>query len=370
MKKILVIPHIGLQGGAGLYINQLVTEISNNFDAEIYVGGKYSKDYNLKKYNLNSTFNKLIAPNYKGIRSRVRYYHLLKSILFLPNISIRLSRHLSRNDFFDVIILTSSIQILLVPTLKKYFKNTKLIILIQENLELENHLAILFKMFLKDIDLIVSITDSWSKYAKTHKIDSIVLRNLYPAFNVNNTLVSNKEFDFIYLGGDQRIKGFDDFVVFCKKISEVRNCKIAFLGHISESNKDYLLKSLEHSDFDIDIKIFGFLNDIHSVLIKSKVLLLPIASPHFCRPAIEAGFFNIPFIIKRHEGIGDFAIEGYNCEMYYTAEDFRTIAISLLERPQYTNELGKNNFSNSQKFIHKSENTSSFLKAFREILNE
>lgn len=366
MANVLIIPHVGVSGGAGLYINQVLSEITKSHN--VYVGGIYSSDFNFKKYEIDSVINKIVFPYYMGISSKAYLFHYLKSISYMSKNKYLLKR-LHNKDKFEIVVLTSGIQVSLLPIINNFFKNAKVIILIQENFRLDGHiLGKIVKKNLLKADLIVSITNDWKSYSKSYGIESFLFRNMYKPSVDNIKIAVKKDFDFIYLGGEQKIKGYLDVVDFCQKMSKIRSFRIAILGEISTESKKNLLEFAGSSKFTVDIVFFGFLKNATDIIKRAKILLLPITSPHFCRPAIEAGFEGIPFLIRRHDDISDFAIEGYNCEMYSDLKEMTNKAIRFLKDNEYTKEIGMNNHNTSKNFIYNDHLGNAFIKVVEDIL--
>lgn len=366
MANVLVIPHVGISGGAGLYINQVLSEIIKSHN--VYVGGIHSSSFDFEEYKIDSSINNVVIPYYKGISPKAYLFYCFKSLIYIPKNYYLLNKK-SDKDNFHLVLLTSGIQVLLIPIIKKYFRNAKVIILVQENFRLDGCVMgyIVKRGFLK-ADLIVSITKDWKSYSKSFGVQSILFRNMFTPAENDTINVISKDIDFIYLGGDQKIKGFSDIVDFCQKMSEIKSFRIAVLGELSTDSKRRLLEITNSSKICIDIMFFGFLKNTTDLIRRSKVLLLPITSPHFCRPAIEAGFEHIPFLIRRHDSISDFAIEGYNCEMYDDLEEMIDKSVLFLENDNYIKELGSNNYKISTDFIYDGNIGDSFLKAVEDIL--
>jgi hypothetical protein len=357
MNKILVIPHVGVSGGAGLYIKQVLKELNKSFD--LSVGGEYSNYYDNSGVHLDTLWNRVVFPYYRGVSFKVVIYYLLKSLVSL----LRL-RFIDNNKLqdFDVVVLTSGVQALLVPFISLYYRNTKIIILVQENWRFDGFfLGSISKMIFSKVDLVVSITDSWKAYANENDICSFVYRNMYESGCLNDN-TKEKKLDFIYMGGEERIKGYVDFLYFCKEITKIREVHIGILGKVSEASADELKGIFSKSVYGSTLSLLGFVDDVSSVLAGSKILILPIAAPHFCRPAIEAGFNQVPFIIKKHEGMTDFAIPGYNCELYDSLDALVEIAVEFLDDQPAVKQYGINNYENSLGFLHYSSVANVFLK--------
>ena len=366
MANVLVIPHVGISGGAGLYINQVLSEIIKSHN--VYVGGIHSSSFDFEEYKIDSSINKIVLPYYMGISSKAYWYHYLKSISYIFKNKYFL-RKLRNKNKFEIVILTSGIQVQLLPIINKFFKNAKVVVLIQENFRLDGYiLGKIVKRNLLKADLIVSITNDWKNFSKSYGIETFLFRNMYD-FSVDNMRVSaEKDFDFIYLGGEQKIKGFSDIINFCQEMSKIKSFRIAILGEVSIESQKKLLYIANNSEYTVDIIFFGFMENVTDIIRRSKLLLLPITSPHFCRPAIEAGFEKVPFLIRRHSDISDFAIENYNCEMYDDLEEMLNKSTLFLEDNLYFTEMGINNYKVSNDFIYNESIADDFREALEEVL--
>lgn len=365
MKSVLVIPHVGVTGGAGLYIKQFLNEIDNDFD--ITFTGRHAVDYEVESDCSYDYMSDVSFPYYEGTSLKATLYHFVISLYKI----FMLYGKSKSNDKFDVVILTSGIQMLTLLVTPRIFKGAKIILLMQENWRFEGFFfGKLSKYLCLKIDLIISITASWSEKASQVGIKSCIYRNMYNDNLSANCEVREKEFDFIFLGGDQKIKGFNEFVDFCTVISSMKSVKIAVLGEVNSKDKAHLEGAISKGLYNSNITFFGFVNNIFEVLEASKILLLPIVAPHFCRPAIEAGYYKIPFIIRNHTGLSDFVISGYNCNTYDSLDEMKIQAIKLLDDAKYLQELGNNNFLVANKFNYTASSGAQLLESIKNILNE
>lgn len=366
MANILVIPHVGVLGGAGLYINQVLSELSKSHN--VYVGGMHSSSFDFEEYELDSSINRIVFPYYRGVSGKAYWFHFLKSLSYIAKNKYLLNRSYNKNKF-EIVLLTSGIQVLLLPIINRFFKDAKVVVLIQENFRLDGYiLGKIVERNLLKAGLIVSITNDWKDYSTSCGIETFLFRNMYDFSRDNIRVPVEKDFDFVYLGGEQKIKGFSDIISFCREMSKIKSFRIAILGEVSIESKKILLGFMNNSIFNVDIRFFGFMKNVTNIIRSSKLLLLPITSPHFCRPAIEAGFEKVPFLIRRHSDINDFAIENYNCEMYDGLEEMINKSILFLEDNSYTTEMGLNNYKVSSNFIYDESIANDFIEAVEEVL--
>jgi glycosyltransferase involved in cell wall biosynthesis len=329
--------------------------------------GQHAIEYGVGSDSSYDYMSDISFPYYEGVSLKATLYYFCIS---LCKIFMIYSKNKS-NDKFDVVILTSGIQMLMLLVTPRIFKGAKVILLMQENWRFEGlFFGKLSKYLCSKADLIVSITESWSEKASQFGIKSCIYRNMYNDILSDDCVVREKIFDFIFLGGDQKIKGFNQFVDFCTVISSIKSVKIAVLGEVNSKDKAHLEGVISKGLYNSNITFFGFVNNIFEVLEASKILLLPIVAPHFCRPAIEAGYYKIPFIIRNHPGLSDFVINGYNCNTYDSLDEMKTLAIKLLDDVEYLQELGRNNFLVANKFNYTASSGAQLLESIKNILNE
>ncbi len=320
MARVVFLPHVGLGGGAGIYIKDMILGLSEA--NEVYVAGKYKSVYPSMKLSFigESLFSLLVLPCYSGVSSKYFYFYLALSLLLAPLCLVLLI--LNRNQFkhIDVLVLTSSIQ-MLIPFLFKLIRiRTDTCMLIQEDLRFESLFfsRVVFK-FLKLNEHIVSITHDWAKYAEKFGLEPLVLVNKINLVGDESTfgLKLENNYDLIYVGGNQSIKGFDLICDFLEKYIVQSQLKIAIVGCLSTSSLMRIEKIKSKSTSSkMRIDILGHIDDLVPYYACSKVLILPIVAPHFCRPAVEMGAQGKSFVISRLKGLGEFAIDGSNCKMF------------------------------------------------------
>tara|TARA_B110000196_G_scaffold319212_1_gene336570 strand:- start:8256 stop:9344 length:1089 start_codon:yes stop_codon:yes gene_type:complete len=344
---ILVVPHFSNTGGAGKYITNLLKALGGRVDVK--VSGKYQSDYfGIEQYKSAIFFSLslILFPNYKGVSKRATGYYFLKAVLCTPYLFFLCLT--SKKGNISHIILTSSIQILHIPFLKIIYPNARVCILIQENLKFNNYLwGGVTQFFLNKYDCVVGIDREWCAVANEFGIENVYLPNEFdiPIIDVNCA----PEYDAAFVGGDQFIKGFDFLLEFFEKYSESKMINILLLGYYSEKSIIRIRRLNEGSAIGSKLSLVGQVPDCNSYLLNSKILLLPIMSAHFCRPAIEAGLLKKTFLITELDGISDFSEFDYNCKSFrkgslehFSSQFFcmiDTLDLSDLENRNYENSL-------------------------------
>ena len=334
------------------------------------VGGRYRFDYEGEAVNvLKLISNYFIIPMYSGVSFKAKLFFISRFIISLPVIlfsSVYLANKLKNYDF---IFLTSSIQIPLILLFKFARPDVKVVIFIQENFIFSNSLWSLFcKRYLLKASLVISITKEWKEYALKNGICSHLLENHF--LPLDKVYVANeKKYDVLYVGGDLKLKGFFEVLNFAKEASKEMSFSIAMIGEYSLDSQA-LIQSVNNEIEKFGTKIFyiGFVDDIYPYLVASKILLLPIQAPHFCRPAIEAGVCKVPFLISDFKGELDFAIDQFNSFRYSPKNVGSLIACfkEMISGERYL-RYGENNYHYYIKNYKKNKFSSTLIGYVREL---
>jgi len=336
----------------------------------VQVAGPYADDYDdasiqseyLDKLTLQS------LPAYEGIRLAAILYHILISALRATAL-LATPRQKRFKGRFDAVILTSSVQAIAVPIARRLFPESQIAIVVQENVCLSRRLGRLTRFLLNRADVVVSITETWAQHARENGLDPVVLPNSYdpdyaaPEHNRDPAIES----DLIYVGGGATIKGFDNLIVVLPELLRTPGRRIICLGQYSETARKSLERVRDKAHPDAHLDIVGLVSDIRPYLRGTKLLLLPIGSPHFCRPAIEAGLFGKTFVIPDFSELGDFAKDGENCVTYQPSDsgDLVSKVKQMLGDRSLMMRLGRNNKIVAEDFT----DTSKYFEAFFQLIS-
>lgn len=363
--SFVILPHWRIEGGAGYYIRDLIESLRPV--GTVQVGGPYASDYDEVPIQCKD-FDKLTLqsmPAYEGIRLAAFLYHILISAL--RAIALTATPWDKRFEGrFDALVLTSSVQAMAIPIARRWFPGRRIAIVVQENVCLSRGLGRLTSVFLKRADVVVSITETWAQHARENGLDPVVLPNSfapdYAALEHNRNPAI--EADLLYVGGSAKIKGFDNLIAALPELLSVPGRSIVCLGQYSEAAIKTLEQILSKAHPNAQLNIVGLVPDIRPYLRETKLLLLPIGSPHFCRPAIEAGLFKRAFVIPNFPELGDFALDGENCVTYrpLDIEDFVLKVSQLLNDPALMRRLGESNNALANKFINVSKPAQAFVE--------
>lgn len=337
MKNILILPHVQRgSGGAGLYNEYLIQCLAKNY--KLVVGNEY--DYLITGVRNESIVEPgiLLMPNYRGVKILSKIFYIAIFIPLVVIYFIKITKIIKKLKNYDAVIGTSSIQIALLWLLRILGYRGYIYIYIQENLILDGFIGSLMAAMLRCFTRAYAINEYWRIYAKNRNIESILIENKFE--NINALISTEPVCDIIYVGGDQKIKGFDFLL---DKIKKLKKYKIIFLGEYSQKN---IKKINDLCLAGLDVKVIGKVSNVDDYLKDAKLLVIPIVAAHYCRPAVEAGLMRRTFIIPKIEGLNDFAIDEYNCLMYdaKSPKDFIDKIEKILDDENLRELLSCNNY--------------------------
>lgn len=359
-------PHCRIEGGAGLYIQDVISLLKRY--TRVRLAGRYSEEYIFP--SLRSTILDTLAassfPTYDGIRKAATLYHLLRSLGLFFLLLVK-STYRRRVPDVSVLMFTSSIQAIAVPIARLFFPRSRIVVVVQEQVDLSRGFGRVTSVLLRRCNVVVAITESWARHASRFGVHTVVLKNSFdpkfadPDHNIEPAIPS----DILYVGGGAPIKGFDNLTDALPHILKSPGRRVICLGHYNDTARSTLERIKADAPQNDQLVIVGLEKDIRPYLRGTRLLLLPIGNPHFCRPAIEAGLFRKTFLIPDLPSLEDFTTAGQNCEMYPVGDTQALLeAIDLvLDNCERRASLGHENWKLAQKFLPKNEEEIAFLNA-------
>jgi hypothetical protein len=355
---ILFLPHYGIGGGAGEYIKNICNDISSY--GEVFFSGKYKKEYSGEVIDkglfFDFFFNSFIIPFYSGVTFFTILCYVFKAIIIYPFIvlfSFYLKRKCEKKESVKIIFLTSIVQAPQVLIIKLFFPKSKLVLIIQENIILNGVLGEVCVFLIRRFDVVVSINSLCHERLKGVGIESIIVLNKF-SDEVNNFNTDDIIYDAVYVGGEQKIKGFKTVLDAFEIMSEENDITLVMLGHYGDAalRKINSINELnEKKGRKSHITVLGSVDSCSEAYKKSKFLILPINAAHFCRPAIEVGLLRKTFLVTSFDGLSDFALPNYNCISFEVnnLNSFILCFKSLLDEG-FRSELEEKNFLFSSAF--------------------
>tara|TARA_R100000353_G_scaffold175492_1_gene145983 strand:+ start:652 stop:1737 length:1086 start_codon:yes stop_codon:yes gene_type:complete len=358
---------VAVSGGAGIYIRSAIKALSRYANVTLIgeAGPAYpEEDAAIRHSSLPA---RPVLPAYEGASAAS---FLVNAFLAAPRawrLFCWLSRRKSELATYDAIVVTSSIDLLTLMIAKRVIPSLTGICFVQENAFLTGLRGRINRKLLREPQVNVSISHSWSANAGKYNIQSLVVANTFDNIEIEPTPDTQSHYDFVYVGGGARNKGFSHFLAVIEHISKDRSIKASLLGHLSGPQKaraDAAGHKLELIGSQLDCP--GFVSDVSHYLRDARVLLLPITEPHFCRPAIEAGLCERTFIVSKLSQLEDFATANYNCVMVDRGDVimWSEACLRLLTDDALRHKLARSNL----KFAKRDFSSSAFDEGMRKII--
>lgn len=279
--RALIISHTTIRGGARLYINSFVDSLAVK-DIQCVV--------------LNYRVDKLLIPFYKGVQFYTTLFYIVKTILNTRRL-IKLNHHIMNHE---VIVFTSSVTLHLAVIYAIFYPSRRIYVMIQENLDLSNVVVKSFFCFAKRVRFYnISLSEHNRMIEKG--FNSYYLPNVidldFDAVLPGDDKTSLTHFDVLYSGGDLSIKGFDNLLKILASYegkSLKGTTKFVLLGNYNDES----LRMIDRYNSDsVEIEVVGLVSNIEHYIVRSRLVILPIQHPHFCRVAIECGILKRTFVI-------------------------------------------------------------------------
>lgn len=337
-KKILLIHHgVGVGGGLIALLSLIEELLKNNNEITVFTVFPSEANLYIKKLGVNvitpkswfySRFYTLFVVSAAEYNTLISVFFKIKGFLsFLLN-KYYFSKKEFRNiyELFDVLYLNSTF----LSDFSFYFKNKhkKVIIHVREPIDSKSiFYSFIRKNINKNCDQIYCITKDNAlrlnlKYKSFIKYDKIFNRGTFSLIEQDKSLKY-----FVYVGGEIRIKGFEQLVKSLKFLrSDVR---IYFLGSQVNYKKgrnlfsmlirkilfpfsskiDILREELHKSDKIIYV---GLTDDVFSYFQSSEALICPFSKPHAALPIFESFYCGKPVIISDVQGSDEFVKNNFN----------------------------------------------------------
>ncbi|KTT71179.1 glycosyltransferase family 4 protein [Sphingomonas endophytica] len=316
--RILVLPHVPVIGGAGLYNRAAIAALARR--AAVTLAGDAAEAYgDIAASTAVADFvlpPRPVLPAYAGASRRAFLYHAFCAPIRATASFRWARRHAGVLAEYDAIVVTSSIDLPFLAAIAAAGIRARRVCIVQENAFLSGARGTTQRRLLRSVDTVVSISRSWSARAAMQGIASIVAAN---PFDVAAALPSDDTlagYDFVFLGGSARIKGIALFLALIERLSTARPVRAMLVGAVDASWQARIEATRAMlTARGSSLSVAGFVADVAPFLRDARLLLLPITDPHFCRPAIEAGLCGRTFVVSDLPGLEDFADPGTNCLM-------------------------------------------------------
>lgn len=402
VKKILILHHSGLIGGAGISLLNMWEDLSNEYEISVYMPYVENGLFDMAK-------NKGLIPNtYNFNTGSLSYYNggnspysLKLWIKFL--LTFFAEKRIStiiQNENPDLVIINSKTGAWISRILKKL--KVKSICYVRETIP-QNRVKFvdkLMKRYLEQFSAVAFISDYDCETEKLENTMTFTVPNYINSKTFFNNLTKEQacnilgldfsKFNVLYVGGISYLKGYD-VAIRAMGVIGTEDISLVVAGNINsgveglntfkktidmlthKSTYKYynycekLFKSLDISD-----KVFhiGMQKDISIAYSACDLLIFPMQVAHQARPAFEIGAQKKPVIISDFPNIREYVQDNIN-GLIFKSGDYKSLAeniIKLRNDDNLRNELGNNNYEYVMK-KHTRENSSTILLSnIRKIL--
>ena len=398
-KKIVIVHHSGLLGGAGLSLFFLWKELLKHYDVTCYIPIDPPELYDfLKEKGLNpKLFNYRLGKitYYSGGNSALNlkfWYHSLRIIKH----KLHWNRILKIENP-DLVIVNSIVLCWFSLFSNKY----KLMCFVRETIrgKRNNMINKLFSYFLNKFSLVSFLSNYDKNLWDLNYSKSIVAYDFmnYADYKKNQNKVqacidlniNPKSFNVLFVGGFNRIKG-TEIMVKSLKFLKGDNISLVIAGNnpglfsfnslkevwksiIYLKNKKYyqkIIKIISNVLENKNVFYIGVQKQIRKAFDASDILVVSMTEPHQARPVFEFGCQKKPVIITDFPNIKDFVKNNYNGLTFIKGDEFdlsKKIRI-LRNNEKLRNKLGKNNYKNAMQNHERKVVIKKLVKSINDLL--
>ncbi|UYG93835.1 glycosyltransferase family 4 protein [Cytobacillus firmus] len=381
-KKILMIHHSGLIGGGSISFFNVWKSLNKKYEVIAYVP-KDPPDLNrlLTEHELNPRvfpFRLGKITYYSGGNSWLNpkfWFHLLHSLTQIPY-----WRKVIAYEQPDLVIVNSKV----LCWMGLLFKNIKSVCFVRETVKgnPENFINRFMKRLLENFTLVSFLSKYDLEQTGLVKAQSIVSTDYLNEDKYEDTLgkgkacqqlnISDSNFNILFVGGINRLKGIDIAV---QAINILKNKNICLIVAGDDKDKEitkagikgkikniqnrksieffkYVNSYIEKHGLENKIKFIGIQTDMSISYSASDILIFPMKQPHQARPAFEIGVQKKPVVISNFENIREFVVDGVNGLTFdpNNPKDLAEAILKLINNQQLLKELGENNYDYTIKY--------------------
>lgn len=341
-KKVLILHHGTGIGGALIALVGLIQELKEKHEVEVLsifdgIAVDYLRDRGISvKVPKSSFYRKFYAIH---VHSEASYITLIEWMLKLKSLfAFFLNKYFfAKNELkdmvsnYDIFYLNSIFVTDWCLAAKQQKKDIKIVVHVREPLAKDNFLfqySIIRNNVKKYSEKVIAVSKDNASRLNLLSKTTVVYD---PVVNRTSAVGLGEDFDkgfkyFVYLGGDSRIKGFEQLANSLDFLDE--DVRIFFLGGEAQYSgnkfKSFIrglvdgyynrlkgLKSKVNSSDSI-IKV-GLTDNVFSYYRNSIALIAPFAKPHACLPVLEAFSMGLPVIASDIDGMDEIVDENNGC---------------------------------------------------------
>jgi glycosyltransferase involved in cell wall biosynthesis len=351
MKKLMIVHHSSVIGGAGISLFNLIQLASKDYDITVYVSNLYDDYYNLL---LGSNIN---VKQYDG-RIPAIYYHASSGGLFTKAFWHRLVLMLIKYKYWKKTIQDSNADLIIVNSLVLCWmsviaskKNIKSLCFVRETFAYDGE-GFVSEIQRKFLGLFTSVSFI-SKYdlkisRLPETVKTFVNHNYIISKKTEQISKNNKDiFTVLYIGGMSKIKGIEVVIEAAKILNYLPDIKFNIVGEdysrllgekfkiMNLLNKNFKLskkikEQVKENNLEETVIFHGIQKEMQQFFELSDVLICPIITPHQQRGIFEAGWYSKPVIVSNFEQLHWSVKKGYNGE-FFDPENAEALADKILK---------------------------------------
>jgi glycosyltransferase involved in cell wall biosynthesis len=400
-KKILLIHHSGLLGGAGISLYNIWKALEKKYDVVCYIPSDppdllvFLREKGLKPHPFPFRLGKLTYYSGGNNLLKLRFwYHALHSVL-----QIRYWRMIIKNESPDLIMVNSKV----LCWMGKLFKKTKSLCFVRETIpgSPKKFMNRIMRNMLDDFTVVAFLSEydlfqtGLKKATAVVSPDFLDIEEYKDKFGRENACkalnINSNSFNVLFVGGTDRLKGID---LALKAINILKNEEINLivagkdLGHIPQNGirhvisriknrktiqfSDQIKKYIKQKGIEDKVKFIGIQKDISLAFSACDILIFPMKEPHQSRPAFEIGVQKKPVIITDFPNIREFIQDGINGLTFEpnNAEALAQAILRLKNDTKLFRRLGNSNYEYTMKYHTESYAMGKLLHKIHEILND
>jgi glycosyltransferase involved in cell wall biosynthesis len=398
-KKILILHHSGLIGGAGVSLYNVAISLTQIYDLKIYcppIPQDYSKflidkGFEVKYYN----FPIGSIPYYSGsgnIFSIGFIKEIIKILLYYNKL-----KHLLSKEVYDILIVNSKTLSWISKILPKrniisicFVRETRVKTIYNFWNNVQRHFLNIFKgvVFISDFDRIIEKLSNPLIEVIPNFVKDVLLHDEIYQFNfLKKYSISDNVFKILYVGGISKLKGFD-LALDATSILINENVVLLVAGSSNIININYKnnIKSFSITQRKFMRKVsllstllikkkkiiyLGLNLDMHDVYSLADVLIFPVFYPHQGRPIFEAGAYKKPVIVPDFINFKEYVINEFN-GLYFKKRNPNSLARSIyriMKDGNLMKELGENNYLIFKKNHLKEHGENKLNQFIQELIN-
>ena len=401
MKKILIIHHSGVLGGAGTSLMHVLECLEKSYEVTLYISSS-PRDMVEKIYSRNMN---ITVKEYTERIGALTYYEGGDDICS-PRFLYRALLISKQKKYWQSVIDNEAPDIFMVNSKilswfggLNYPKNCKTVCFVRESLKGNKNSWMNKKIrkYLDKFNQVFFLSKYDTEQIKLDNAETVVAPNFISPENYSLEITREEayeklgipkeddSFKVLYAGGINHLKGFD-IVVKAASMLKTDNIKFIIAGTgfdelSSPKNIKEKISIRSQIKFEQDMKeliakenlkaelyFVGRQSDMSYCYTAADALIFPMTKPHQARPVFEAGYYHKPAVISDFPNIREYVHDRVNGRNF-DVDNIAGLADILKEMAAYkesTKTMGEANYEQTMRLHYKDNNIAFILKKLEE----